>query len=79
MSMNDRLVALRKFGKTRISSFDDGSWYAQVDVHVTTLGASLEIKSDYDCKTPEQALTQLEDRVRLATSLDTNGKIEKKE
>jgi hypothetical protein len=62
-SLEDILMRLAQFGKPRVSRFNSG-WYCAVDMHVATLGTSIEIKSDFSLKTPGEAVRQCEERLK---------------
>ena len=60
--MEDELIDLCRYGKPRISLMSNG-WLCTVDMHVASNGTSFEIKSDYDCKKPSEAIRQTKERI----------------
>lgn len=61
--LSGRLLYLQGFGKPRLHAFDDGTWFARIDMHVSSAGAAFEIKSDMNHATPDEAVNLLLDRI----------------
>jgi hypothetical protein len=61
--LSGRLLYLQGFGKPRLHSHDDGSWSAHIAMHVASAGASFDVRSEFDCRTPDAAMDQLLSRV----------------
>lgn len=70
IGLSERLVWLKRFGRPRVSCFKDGAWGATIEMHVSAKGATFDIKSDFDCATPDAAIDQAIERM-----LDTLSKI----
>lgn len=72
-ALNDRLVWLSRFGKPRVSMQDSG-WSAGIRMHVadSVQGASFEVNSEFGHADPEDAVTQLIDRM-LSTLAQLKG------
>ena len=56
------LTALQSYGKPHLFLGRSG-WNASVGMHVSSKGASFDIKSEYDHKTPGEACVELVKRV----------------
>lgn len=65
--INDRLVALSRFGEPRISMLR-GDWHSSIELKLPTTGATLDIRSGFNHPSPVSALTELEERVREVLS-----------
>lgn len=55
--VDDGLVALSAYGKPRLSRMDKG-WLCSVEVHSSAKGASIDVRSEFNCQTPKQAMLQ---------------------
>lgn len=64
-SLEDLLAALATFGKPRLSLQPRG-WHACVEMHVSAVGVSFDVNSDFDHKTPSAAARQCAERVLAA-------------
>ena len=58
------LTGLSLYGKVWLFGNQQDGWKASVDMFVTGKGVTFEIKSDSKCKSPHDALTQLNNRVQ---------------
>lgn len=64
------LLELLQFGTVTVSSWDDGTWWATIDIGTKVKGAELKCKSEARVhRTPTAAAAQLLERVRAATGL----------
>lgn len=65
--LQDVLLRLARFGRPglRRSTHSDG-WHCYVDMAVNQVGASFEIKSEFDLPTPLAAALQCEERAHEA-------------
>ncbi len=61
--LEESLIFLCSFGEPKLSKMSDG-WYARIDMFVSSKGASFEISSQFDHKTPMEAVNTLIDRVK---------------
>lgn len=68
--LSDRLVWLTKFGKPSVNKTKSDGWYGLIEMHVSAKGTTFDIRSDYDCASPDAAINQLIERM-----LDTLAKI----
>lgn len=69
--LSGRLVYLLIFGEPGVTFSKTGKpgWYASIKMNTNgTVGATYEIRSDYDHATPEAAVAQLIDRVHQAAA-----------
>lgn len=62
VSLDDKLIALTKYGKPRVSMVD--GWSACIDMSVSANGVDFSIRSDFGCKTPSLAVDQLISRLK---------------
>ena len=70
-TLEEALIFLCKFGNPKLSRMRKG-WYARIDMHVSSEGVAFEIKTDFDLKTPSEAVNQLMKRIQQ-TLTDLNG------
>lgn len=69
-SLEVLLLELVRFGEVRVSSWDDNTWWAVIDVRCSVSGAVLHVKSESRVhQTPTAAAAQLLKRVREATGI----------
>jgi hypothetical protein len=64
--MNERLLALARYGRPFVHLTSSGGWRASIDMNTNTTGTSFEVKSDMDHKTPDAAVAQCAERVLAA-------------
>jgi len=60
--LEELLLNLTKYGKPRLNYMGKG-WFAVIDIYVNVIGAELEIKSEFDHKTPKEAVIVLINRL----------------
>jgi hypothetical protein len=63
LSVEEMLTGLTAFGAPRVSLVKN-SWYAAIDMHVSSVGAEFKVGSSFDHNTPGSALLELVARVR---------------
>lgn len=68
--LSARLDWLRSFGQPRLMCMRDGTWYGVIDMHVSSKGAEFKVASDMSCLKPDDAITQVIERM-----LETLAKI----
>ena len=61
-TLDEKLIALTKYGKPRISVVD--GWSACIDMSVSANGVDFSIRSDFGCRTPSAAVDQLISRLK---------------
>ena len=66
------LIDLLPYGKPSISYITRG-WHCCVDVHVTAPGSRFNIQSDFDHKTPEEAIEVCYNRIQETIKAFTNS------
>lgn len=54
---------LTSYGMPRIFQASDGGWSSCIDMRVSSLGASFEVRSEFDHKTPLEAVRCCHERV----------------
>lgn len=62
-TIEEYLKDLSRYGKPRIFQTSDGGWNSSVEMHVLSLGASFEVRSEYDHKTALGAVRCCHERV----------------
>jgi len=65
--LNDRLVALNKYGLPWLSNTGRG-WHARVELFTSSTGTNVDVKSDFGHPSPDSAVTQLEQRLHTMLS-----------
>jgi hypothetical protein len=72
--LGEALESLRAFGKPVLGVYGKGrGWHASIDMFVSSLGSKFEIKSEFDNKTPTEAVSQLIERMTSALKKLSNG------
>jgi len=61
--LEDMLTGLLRFGCPRLSYLTDG-WHANIKMHVSSEGATFEIRTEFNHKTPNDAVRVLIGLVR---------------
>jgi len=65
--LETELLAMRKYGRARLSLLKDGTWYASIAMNTNAAGATFEVHSDINgFGMPSDALYQLKTRVLVA-------------
>ncbi len=65
--LESSLNSLCSFGQPKLSKMDNG-WYCRIDMFVSSEGASFEIQSNFDHKTPSDAVNTLIERLQKTLS-----------
>lgn len=63
LSLEDMLLAIAKHGKPFLHNHDDGTWSCKTSMHVSSVGVSFEVRSDFTHKSPYSAVKQTLDRM----------------
>lgn len=71
--LEDALAELVKYGDPSIRLMSRG-WYCGIEMHHSALGASFDVRSEYDHKTPMDAARQCIERVHQAVNSMTGGR-----
>lgn len=61
-TLEDVLGALQRYGKPRMQMMDQG-WMCAIDMHVSSVGASFTVRSEFDSASPLLAAKQCHERV----------------
>lgn len=61
--LSGRLLYLQRYGRPVVHCYDDGSWSVKIGMHVASAGASFDVRSDFDHRTPDAAMEQLLSRI----------------
>lgn len=61
--LEQMLLDLAAFGKPRLS-LQDGGWHGWISMHVKAIGTSVDVRSEFDHKTPREALICCAKRVQ---------------
>lgn len=70
MALEVLLLELLQFGSVTVNSWDDGTWWATIEIGTKVEGAQLKCKSESRVhRTPTAAVAQLLERVRQATGI----------
>ncbi len=70
-TFEDKLLWLDTVGHPNVYRGEHG-WSLSVKMHIRVAGATFEVRSDYNCATPGEAMNQLLERVYVA--LETRGR-----
>lgn len=71
-SLEEKLVWLTRFGQPVLRNMGSG-WYAGIEMHVSSKGATFKVDSDFKHETPVSAIDQCIERM-LQTLVDLGAK-----
>ena len=60
------MVDLARYGKPRLSMVRPGLWHASIEMNTSAVGASFDVKAEFDHATPVEAVTTLAQRMHAA-------------
>lgn len=62
-SLEGMLLSIAKHGKPFLHNHDDGTWSCKTSMHVSSVGVSFEVRSDFTHKDPYSAVKQTLERM----------------
>lgn len=65
-SLEHLMVELASYGKPRLSMVRPGLWHASIEMNTSAVGATFDVKAEFDHATPMEAVTTLSERMHAA-------------
>jgi hypothetical protein len=63
------LLKMRPYGRPALFAYADGAWGCSISLEIRTQGFTAEVRSNFTCKSPLEAVSQCHER--LLQSLST--------